>query len=109
MRKKMKKGKTENNVTVTGLDDIFSTALDTENMLCKYERFAEHVILSCAMPEVPRYALHIETIEGTLMPEAFDLLDRLLVRYRKMTAWMRQNGIDPETIAGDTDEKKTHN
>lgn len=103
------KKETNPTVTVTGLDDIFSDAIDTENMLCKYERFAEHVILSCAMPEIPRYTLHIDTIEGTLMPQAFDLLDRLLVRYRKMTAWMRQNGIDPESIAGNADEKKTQN
>ena len=104
-----KKQETEANVTVTGLDDIFSAALDAENMLCKYERFAEHVILACGMPEIPRYTMRLDSIEETLMPQAFDLLDRLLVRYRKMTSWMRKNGIDPESVAGETDEKKTHN
>lgn len=103
------KKETTPSVTVSGLDDIFNAALDAENMLCRYERFAEHVILACGMPEIPRYNIHIEAIEGTLMPQAFDLLDRLLVRYRKMTSWMRQNGIDPESVAGETDEKKTHN
>lgn len=103
------KKETTPGVTVTGLDEIFNAALDAENMLCRYERFAEHVILACGMPEIPRYTIHIEAIEGTLMPQAFDLLDRLLVRYRKMTSWMRQNGIDPESVTGETDEKKTHN
>ena len=96
-------------IEINGLDEIFTQALDTENMLCKYERFAEHVILACGMPEIPRYTLHNETIEGTLMPQAFEVLDTLLVRYRRMTSWMRTNGIDPESVAGSADEKKTHN
>ena len=92
-------------IEIDGLDEIFATALDQENMLCKYERFTEHVILSCAMPEIPRYTLQDEDIEGTSMPQAFDLLDKILVRYRRMTAWMRQNGIDPENIAGKGEPK----
>lgn len=93
-------------IEITGLDEIFAQALDAENMLCKYERFAEHVILACAMPEIPRYTMHDETLDGTPMPQAFEVLDTLLVRYRRMTAWMRQNGIDPESVAGKKDEEK---
>lgn len=92
-------------IEISGLDEIFASAMDMEVMLCKYERFAEHVILVCAMPEIPRYTIQDEEIEGTHMPQAFDLLDKLLVRYRRMTSWMRQNGIDPENIAGKGEPK----
>lgn len=94
-------------VEITGLDEIFSQALDAENMLCKYERFAEHVILSCAMPEIPRYTIHDETLDGTPMPQAFEILDKLLVRYRRITAWMRTNGIDPESVVGESGKNKS--
>ena len=94
-------------VEITGLDEIFAQALDAENMLCKYERFAEHVILSCAMPEIPRYTIHDENIDGTPMPQAFEILDKLLVRYRRITAWMRTNGIDPESVVGESGRNKS--
>jgi hypothetical protein len=96
-------------VEIAGLDEIFASALDSESLIGKYERFAEHILLSCAMPEIPRYTVHDDTIDGTMMPQAFDALDRLLVRYRKMTRWMRQNGIDPEAVAGTPDEGKAAN
>lgn len=96
-------------IEMNGLDEIFTMALDLENMICKYERFAEHVILACGMPEIPRYTLHDEDIEGTPMPQAFEILDTLLVRYRRMTSWMRQNGIDPEAIATGKNERKSKN
>ena len=91
-------------IELEGLDDVFAAALDNENFLVKYEKFAEHVILSCAMPEIPRYTIHDETLDGTPVPQAFEMLDHLLVRYRRMTAWMRRNGIDPEAVAGKPDE-----
>lgn len=94
-------------IELEGLDEIFSAAMNMENLLCKYERFAEHVVLSCAMPEIPRYTVHDEAIDDTPIPQAFEMLDRILVRYRRMTKWMRQNGIDPESVAGD--DKKTAN
>lgn len=97
--------KDKKTIEISGLDEIFASAMDMEVMLCKYERFAEHVILACAMPEIPRYTIQDEEIEGTHMPQAFDLLDKLLVRYRRMTSWMRQNGIDPESIAGKGETK----
>lgn len=93
-------------VEVVGLDEIFAAALDSEAVIGKYERFTEHVLLSCAMPEIPRVAVQDETIEGTLMPKAFEALNTILVRYRKITRWMRQNGIDPEAVAGRPDEEK---
>lgn len=93
-------------IELDGLDEIFASAMDMENMLCKYEHFAEHVILACGMPEIPRYTLHDQDIEGTTIPQALELLDTLLVRYRRMTAWMRQNGLDPENIAGKGETKK---
>lgn len=91
-------------IELEGLDEIFASSMDAENMLCKYERFTEHVLLSCAMPEIPRYSVHDESIDGTMMPQAFESLDRILVRYRRMTSWMRQNGIDPEAVAGKPDD-----
>lgn len=97
--------KDKQTIEISGLDEIFAAAMDMENMLGKYERFAEHVMLCCAMPEIPRYTIQDEEIEGTRMPQALDLLDTLLVRYRKMTSWMRQNGIDPESIAGKGETK----
>ena len=93
-------------VEIVGLDEIFASAIDAENILCKYERFTEHVILACGMPEIPRCTIHDESIEGTMMPHALESLDRILVRYRKMTRWMRQNGIDPESVCGKADEEK---
>lgn len=93
-------------VEITGLDEIFASAIDAETIIGKYERFAEHVLLSCAMPEIPRYTIHDDDIEGTMMPHAMDTLNTVLTRYRKFTKWMRQNGIDPDTVAGKTDEDK---
>ncbi len=93
-------------VEIIGLDEIFTSAIDAEAIIGKYERFAEHVVLSCAMPEIPRYVIHDEGIDGTMMPHAMESLDTILVRYRKMTKWMRQNGIDPESVCGKLDEEK---
>lgn len=93
-------------VEITGLDEIFASAIDAEAIIGKYERFAEHVLLSCAMPEIPRYTIHDEDIEGTMMPQAFEMLDKILVRYRKMTKWMRQNNIDLEAVCGKVNEDK---
>ena len=97
--------KDKQTIEISGLDEIFASALEAENIIVKYEKFAEHVILSCGMPEIPRYTIHDEDVEGTPIPQAVELLDTLLVRYRKMTSWMRQNGIDPESIAGKGETK----
>lgn len=93
-------------VVIDGLDNVFLSLADSEAMIGKYERFAEHVLLSCVMPEVPRLALHDETIEGTPIPDAFSALDSVLVRYRKMTKWFRNNGIDLDAVVGDGSDKK---
>lgn len=93
-------------VEIVGLDEIFASAIDAEAIIGKYERFAEHVLLSCAMPEIPRYTIHDEDIEGTMMTHAMDTLNTVLTRYRKFTKWMRQNGIDPDAVAGKTEEDK---
>lgn len=93
-------------VEITGLDEIFASAIDAEAIIGKYERFAEHVLLSCAMPEIPRYTIHDEEMDGSLMQQGLETLDRILVRYRRMTAWLRQNNIDPETVCGKPDEDK---
>ena len=93
-------------VEIVGLDEIFATALDSETIIGKFERFTEHVLLACSMPEIPRFTIHDKEIDGTMMPHAIEALDTILVRYRKMTKWMRQNGIDPEAVAGKPDEDK---
>ncbi len=94
-------------VVIDGLDNVFLSLADSEALIGKYERFSEHVLLSCAMPEIPRLVVHDETIEGTIIPDAFSALDTLLVRYRKMTKWFRNNGIDPEAVVGDGNDKKS--
>lgn len=93
-------------VELVGLDEIFALAVETESVLGKYEGFAEHVLLSCVMPEIPRYSIHDEEVDGTMIPRAVEALDSVLVRYRKMTGWMRQNGIDPEAVVGKSDNDK---
>lgn len=100
------KGDAAVRVEIVGLDEIFASAMDAESIIGKYERLAEHVILSCAMPEIPRYIIHDEDIDGTPIPQALEMLDAVLVRYRKMTKWMRRNGIDPEAVAGNSDDGK---
>lgn len=106
---KIESGKKEAGVRVVidGLDNVFLSLADMENLMCKYERFSEHVLLSCAMPEVPRFTIHDESIEGTPMPDALSALDALLVRYRKMTKWFRSNGIDPDAVVGEWNDKKS--
>ena len=86
-------------VEVVGLDRIFANCVQMENLICKYERFAEDVTLSCMMPEVPRYMMEDEELDGTMIPGALDAMQRLLVRYRRMVSWMRRNGIDVESVA----------
>lgn len=93
-------------IELVGLDEVFASAMDCENILVKYEKFAEHVILSCAMPEIPRYTIHDDALDDSPVPQACEMLDHLLVRYRRMTAWMRRNGIDPQDVAGSADDDK---
>lgn len=109
MKAKIESGKRDDGVKVVidGLDDVFLSLADSEALIGKYERFSEHVLLSCAMPEIPRLVVHDETIEGTIIPDAFSALDTLLVRYRKMTKWFRNNGIDPEAVVGEGNDKKS--
>ena len=92
-------------VEIIGLDNIMFEMVSMENQLGQWDRFAEHVVLSCAMPEVPRVTLHNDFMDDTLMPQALDMLDNVLVRYRKMTAWFRANKIDINDIVGDNDDK----
>ena len=94
-------------VEIVGLDSIVFEAVSMENKLCQWDRFAEQVILSCAMPEVPRVTLHNDFMDDTLMPQALDMLDTLLVRYRKMTAWFRANKIDIDDVVGDKGKVKS--
>ena len=86
-------------VEISGLDEIFHAATLAENIICKYEKFAEDVILSCVMPEIPRYSLQDDE-KPEMISEAEDVLHTLLTRYRKMTEWMRKNGIDVDSVCG---------
>ena len=89
-------------VDIVGLDLIYAAGMDAERTIGKYERFAEHVILSCNMPEVPRMVLADEDIVGTPIEDGYDAITRLLVRYRKITAWLRANRIDVNDVCGET-------
>ena len=70
-------------------------------LICKYEAFTNDVLLSCTMPELPRYVLQYDEEEQTYMGDAFQAMQKLLIRYRKLVNWMRANGIDVEAICGD--------
>lgn len=95
-------------VELTGIDEVVFAVQEQEMIIGRYERFAEDVLLSCVMPEVPRYLL--QRNDEPLIPvadDAHDALHKLLVRYRKMTAWFRANKIDVEAVAGgDNDSVK---
>lgn len=93
-----------NRVEIVGLDEMFAYTVEREALIGQYERFTENVLLSCVMPEIPRYIVeHEEDMDG--IKDAFDALQAVLVRYRKMTSWMRNNGIDVESVAGDSKGK----
>lgn len=94
-------------VEIVGLDELVFHAIDQEALLSLYERFAEDVILMCVMPEVPRYVMEDERREDTKIPDGYDALQRLLVRYRKMVSFMRKNGIDVEAVVGEDNNSKT--
>lgn len=101
---KIEARKSGDRIEVAGLDEIVHAATLAENIICKYEKFAEDVILSCAMPEIPRYSLHDDE-KPEMIAEAEDVLYTLLTRYRKMTEWMRKNGIDIEAVVGNEARK----
>lgn len=110
MKEKIKMNAPDNGngrVEIIGLDSVLFETVSMENKLCQWDRFAEHVILSCAMPEVPRVTLHNDFMDDTLMPQAFDMLDNILVRYRKMTAWFRANKIDINDVIGENEKFKS--
>ena len=93
-------------VEVKGIDDVLFAIQEYESMLGKYERFAEDVLLSCLMPEVPRYILG-DGDDESITNNAHDALQRILVRYRKMVSWFRANSIDVESVVGDNDGIKS--
>ena len=101
---KIEARRTGDRIEVAGLDEIVHAATLAENIICKYEKFAEDVILSCVMPEIPRYSLQDDE-KPEMISEAEDVLHTLLTRYRKMTEWMRKNGIDIEAVVGNEARK----
>ena len=103
---KMEANKDGGNIDVTldGLEEIFYTMMDMQSAIDEYGKFAENVLLSCVMPEVPRYILEVEDGSDDI-GNAWDALQRLLVRYRKLVSWMRTNGIDVEAVCGDKNDR----
>lgn len=93
-------------VEVKGIDDILFCIQEQDSVLAKYERFAEDVLLSCVMPEIPRFVL-ADHDDDSIIDRAHDALQTLLVRYRKMTTWFRANKIDVESVVGDNDGIKS--
>lgn len=89
-------------VEVKGIDDVLFAIQEYESALGRYERFTEDVLLSCLMPEIPRFVLG-DCDEESMIDNAHDALQRILVRYRKMVAWFRSNSIDVESVVGDND------
>ena len=91
-------------IEIVGLDDFLGYTVEREALIAQYERFTENVLLSCVMPEIPRYIIeHEDDVEG--IKDSFDALQRVLVRYRKMVSWMRSNGIDVESVVGESKGK----
>lgn len=93
-------------VEVKGIDDILFCIQEQDAMMAKYERFAEDVLLSCVMPEIPRYVL-ADNDDDSIIDRAHDALQTLLVRYRKITSWIKANKIDIESIVGNNDNVKS--
>ena len=93
-------------VEVKGIDDILYAIQEYESSIARYERFTEHVLLSCLKPEVPRLILGDGDWES-MMDNAHDALQKILVRYRKMVSWFRANSIDVESVVGDNEGIKS--
>jgi hypothetical protein len=93
-------------VEVKGIDDILFCIQEQDALIAKYERFAEDVLLSCVMPEIPRSVL-ADDEDGSIADRAHDALQTLLVRYRKITSWIKANKIDIESIVGNNDNVKS--
>lgn len=93
-------------VEVKGIDDILFCIQEQDAMMAKYERFAEDVLLSCVMPEIPRFVL-ADNNDDSIIDRAHDALQNLLVRYRKIISWIKANKIDIESIVGNNDNVKS--
>lgn len=108
-----KKGVTRrgtSSIELVGLDSVVTQVISMEMYICKCERFAEEVLLACSMPEIPRLILADALDDGAnVLDDAHDAMQRLLVRYRKMTAWFRANKIDVESVVGENDASMMKN
>ena len=103
----MEKFKMENKrpekVEIVGLNDIFNTCILMENLLGKFERFAEDVLLSCNAPDTMRYRLEQddESEADNLIGQAYDAMQSLLTKYRKILSWMQTNKINIDAVVGE--------
>ena len=102
----MEKFKMENKsdkVEIVGLNEIVNTCLVMENIIGTFEKFTEDVLLSCLTPDTMRFRLEKDKDSeiDDLVGQAYDALQTILVRYRKIVSWMRTNNIDIDAVIGD--------
>ena len=70
-----------------------------------FDAFAEDVLLSVVMPEVPRHMM-AEKYGPHAAGDAAGELFRHMEGYRKILAFLRKNGIDVNDIIGGDEVKK---
>ena len=93
-------------IEITGLDSLLGTLMDVTVQLCDHQKFVEDVLLSCVMPETPRYSLQYDG-EDENISSAESALYQRMDEWRKMTAWFRANNIDLDAVLGrDGKDKK---
>lgn len=93
-------------IEITGIDKVLGTIMDVTIQLCDMQKFVEDVLLSCVMPETPRYSLQYDG-EDENISSAESALYQRMEEWRKMTAWFRANNIDLDAVLGrDGKDKK---
>lgn len=88
-----------------GATDLAFLVSNLQSEADDYAMFAEDVLLSVIMPDVPRFMLE-DKYKGHMADSAAAELFRHMEGYRKILDFLRRNGIDVNTIIGDGDEKK---
>lgn len=89
-------------------DSAFDLAMlvsDLKEASDEYDAFAEDVLLSVIMPEVPRHMME-DKYGPHLAGDAAAALFSHMEGYRKILAFLRKNGIDVNEVVGSGDGKK---
>lgn len=88
-------------------DSAFDLAMlvnDLKEASDDFDAFAEDVLLSVIMPEVPRHMME-DKYGPHLASDAAAALFSHMEGYRKMLAFFRKNGVDVNEVVGGGDKK----